>query len=58
MRDVDLYAKAGEIAYRAMGTHGKDGTRNADEDPLAWWCLTEWIVSLAKEHKRSIEATE
>jgi len=52
-REQELYAKAGELARIAMGREkwGRGrGTHRywvADEDPLAWWELTECIASIA-----------
>lgn len=42
------YAKAGEIALVAMGRteirKNSPSKWKAEDDPLAWWCLTEWIA--------------
>lgn len=35
----DLYERASTLAALAMGQ------KKADEDPLAWWCLVEAILS-------------
>lgn len=40
------WREAAEIAYRAMGDR-------ADEDPLAWWCLTEWIYDYGQRAMRA-----
>lgn len=40
------WREAAEIAYRAMGA-------SADEDPLAWWCLTEWIYAYGQRCMRT-----
>jgi hypothetical protein len=44
-----LYREAARIAYTAMGTdQDRFGvTHRAIEDPLACWCLTQWIVDFA-----------
>ena len=44
--DTQLYAKAGDLARLAMGKEKK--RFNSDQDPLAWWALTEAIVDIAK----------
>lgn len=40
-----LYGEAGDIAVAAMGE------KNANEDPLAYWCLVDWIVMAAKRYR-------
>jgi len=57
MTELEMYLEAGDIARYAMGRipHGP-GRRSADEkvrwqaneDPLAWWLLTETIVAFGK----------
>ena len=58
VKEVELYARAGELAKIAMGRklerttadmRLKDSVWVADEDPLAWWCLVECIVKLAMD---------
>lgn len=60
-REVELYSKAGALARVAMGKtelrRGRGWGRKAqtwiaDDDPLAWWCLTEGIVKIAKEYRK------
>ena len=34
---------------RVRGDHGR--RLNADDDPLAWWCLVELLVSYGKGEK-------
>jgi hypothetical protein len=50
--DNELHARAGYLARMAMGYEKRNGLEKrrlkADEDPLAWWCLTETIVDFAK----------
>jgi hypothetical protein len=54
MKTVEIYARAGDLAKLAMGRdESRIGRRRgdpphwkADDDPLAWWCLTEAIVNL------------
>lgn len=55
MTDITMrrWKEAADIAYRAMGTRGKDHIHVADEDPLAWWCLTEWIYNYGQRALRS-----
>jgi len=55
MKQEEAYNKAAHIAYIAMGKEkGRSGIRkkdlrhNADLDPLAWWCLTELIMTMRK----------
>ena len=49
-----LYGRAQKLAWKAMGSERiKVGrryvtVRRAEEDPLAWWLLTEAIVSFAE----------
>jgi len=58
MNDTERYKRAARIAYHAMGTEQTRASKNspsvtfhhADEDPLAWWCLTEWIASVQPLH--------
>lgn len=45
MNETERYKRAGEIARHAMGKD-KRGDSEAISDPLAWWCLTEWIASV------------
>ena len=50
-KQAERWAKAGKIARDAMGRERRvrGDTRErwrADEDPLAWWCLTELIYGL------------
>jgi hypothetical protein len=40
------WREAAEIAYRAIGA-------KADEDPLAWWCLTELIYAYGQRSMRA-----
>jgi hypothetical protein len=61
MTEVQLYAKASQIAHLALGKErGPVGRGNArrwisDEDPLAWWNLTECIVALARASAQAAE---
>jgi hypothetical protein len=56
MKIYELYARAGDLARVAMGkdnAHFKRDRRwRAIDDPLAWWCLTEAIVELARDSAR------
>lgn len=51
-----LYHEAAKLARAAMGKRMVGNTRArheviaADEDPAAWWELTEGIVSIAQRH--------
>lgn len=55
-----LWNEAAGIADLAMGKRDvRDGRRivqrhNSDDDPLAWWCLTELLVSFAEKHAADI----
>lgn len=59
-REATLQAAAEAIAREAMGkTKRWTGRRdpgdqgrayNAEEDPLAFVCLTEWIIAVAKRY--------
>jgi hypothetical protein len=44
---IQRYYRAGSLATIAMG---KDvhGNWIAEEDPLAWWCLTDAIANFAR----------
>ena len=52
-REVRRWRKAATLARLAMGQEQSRGVRGspshlfwrADEDPLAWWCLTECIYA-------------
>ena len=63
MNDHWRIVQASEIAYAAMGTdivrHGLDRviTHRADADPLAWWCLTEWIYNYGQRYSRQYNET-
>lgn len=51
-REPELYAKASSLAVVALGyTTSKRDVLVADQDPLAWWELTDAIVKLAKWFK-------
>lgn len=60
-RESRLYADAGKIAMLAMGRTEKNGPGRprtkrgwaADEDPLAYVCLVEWIVGVARRYART-----
>jgi hypothetical protein len=51
--DHGAWVQAQRIAFLAMGKDVTPGVRGrprreywrADEDPLAWWALTEWIMA-------------
>lgn len=50
-REIERWARASRLARDAMGKQprrrgDKDARWNADDDPLAWWCLTEAIFYL------------
>lgn len=55
-KQIEKYKRAGFIARVAMGRRPRGGPGIprlepgwvADDDPLAWWCLTEWIVESQK----------
>lgn len=56
-----LYADAAQIAETAMGKErvhrtSREWVKRKDDDPLAWWCLTEWIVSTAKRFAKAENA--
>jgi len=59
MTDAQIYATAGRIIQIAMGKEkvsrgrGRKSVTNwkADEDPLAYWCGVEAIVSLVDRSK-------
>lgn len=56
-REYKLIVDASELARVAMGRSNKPSALNAwkaEEDPLAWWCLTEAIVALAKRKRRRL----
>lgn len=53
--ELRQWRRASEIAYVAMGRLERGPGRaspayrwKADEDPLAWWVLTELIMDFAK----------
>ncbi len=54
--EAALWSEAQIIAEAAMGEEhfgrgrGAYTVRRASEDPLAWWCLTEWLVAFAGRH--------
>lgn len=54
-RERRLWANAGRDAAAIMGRRRvaprSPVTSNADEDPLAWWCLTELLVAYGKGEK-------
>lgn len=57
MATNETYGRASVLAFHAMGfeRNGRRGRASrkvyrADEDPLAWWCLTEAIVALSRPH--------
>ncbi len=60
MKTIELYSHAGDLAKLAMGRdesrvgrrRGEPARWNADDDPLAWWCLTEAIANLANRHSQ------
>lgn len=60
-REAKLWREAQQIARLGMGTEVVRGTHGsprherwkADEDPLAAWCLTEWIVGAAKRYAKA-----
>jgi hypothetical protein len=41
---MQIYRRASILAELAMG-------KKIDDDPLAWWCLTEQIVALTELEK-------
>lgn len=50
------WADAAEIAYVAMGyemapagARRRHRVSRAEQDPLAWWCLTELIMQRAQQ---------
>ena len=51
LEEVKAWQGAARIAFYAMGYERvPEGRRmvkrwRAHDDPLAWWCLTEWIKS-------------
>lgn len=51
--EVNKYLWACELAKVAMGKHKRWGDKKADwianDDPLAWWCLVEAIMSGGKK---------
>lgn len=49
MSEVSLkrWREASEIALRAMGVD------RAEADPLAYWCLTEWIYDYGQRAMRA-----
>lgn len=50
----DIQAEAERLAAIAMGTtiqgrgRGRRIIKQAEQDPLAWWCLTEALVAFAE----------
>lgn len=65
MNDAELrmWREASHIAVLAMGqeksgkTRGTKRVNRADEDPAAYWCLTELIVGFARRHGRAASIT-
>jgi len=60
-REARLWAEASRIAEVALRTYPKvrgdrSPQRISEDDPLAWWCLTESIVGIAKRYARSTDA--
>ena len=63
--EMKLYAEAACLADSAMGRervkYPRDGEpryrSRAADDPLAWWCLTEAIVRIAKRYRKIQSAT-
>ena len=55
MTEEQQWAQAGRIAFFAMSKvpgRQRDSEVSdwaAERDPLAWWCLTEWIMDLVQE---------
>jgi hypothetical protein len=52
-KEIKAWQKAARIAATAMGKERRGPGRHTDErrleaslDPLAWWCLTESIMSI------------
>jgi hypothetical protein len=50
MKARQLYIEAGTLAAIAMGN------KSADNDPLAWYLLTENIVDLAEKHQKGAKS--
>lgn len=54
-KEIKRWKRAGHIAYLAMSTEtprvgrGKRINHRVDDDPLAWWCLTELIYDLGSK---------
>jgi hypothetical protein len=50
----DIQAEAERLAAIAMGTtivgggRGRRVVKHAEQDPLAWWCLTEALVQFGE----------
>ena len=55
-REIAMYVEAGDIARMLMGTEKQWGSKPricANDDPMAWWCLTELLVGFAAKHGRT-----
>lgn len=58
-KEYKLWADASRLAVAAMGEDvhqdlrgsPRHATKRANEDPLAYWCLVEAIVGLAKRYR-------
>lgn len=53
-KEIQTYQRAAKLAVHVMGRRKPWGDAPvwvAEEDPLAWWCMTELLVRISKSPK-------